>query len=463
MGNLLIVLVLMIGVIAIAQMMRVYEISSKLRGKKEEEISLSDNKFNATMMLVFMIAFYIFFFWLLVKYGNGGIGPAASTIGESTDWLLNFNFIIIIIVFFITNSLLFVFAYKYYHRPDRKGYWFPHDNKLELLWTSVPAVVLALIIVLGLKVWNEITSESGKDSVVIELYSKQFDWTGRYAGEDNKLGHANFRMINGENPLGVLTHIGITKRKDEIRAEIVDNVLRYYKHDRTKDFLKVINKEILKTSTEGVDADMYNKMLADGMEMVDKNAETSLLSAYEVMSAKKAGETYEKIQRLQRHLLKLAALEKTVTKDDDKNAMDDRVVKELVLIKGQEYEFKLRSMDVIHSAYMPHFRQQMNTVPGMITRMKFVPIYTTKEMRKLMNNEKFEYILLCNKICGAAHSNMQMKITVVEKKDEYLNWLAQQKTLKSIYFPDAAAVKILPSGKDSISLKDTINVAALNK
>jgi cytochrome c oxidase subunit 2 len=119
--------------------------------------------------------------------------------------------------------------------------------------------------------------------------------------------------------------------------------------------------------------------------------------------------------------------------------MDDAVTKELILVKGQEYEFKFRSMDVIHSAYFPHFRAQMNTVPGMVTRFKFVPKYTTTEMRKLMNNDKFDYVLLCNKICGAAHSNMQMKITVVESVDEYNKWMAGQKTVKSVLFPESAA------------------------
>ena len=41
---------------------------------------------------------------------------------------------------------------------------------------------------------------------------------------------------------------------------------------------------------------------------------------------------------------------------------------------------------------------------------------------------EFDYILLCNKICGASHYNMQMKI-VVEEEDKFNDWLAQQPTL----------------------------------
>ena len=35
---------------------------------------------------------------------------------------------------------------------------------------------------------------------------------------------------------------------------------------------------------------------------------------------------------------------------------------------------------------------------------------------------QFDYLLLCNKICGASHYNMQMKIVVEEEKD-FNNWL----------------------------------------
>jgi cytochrome c oxidase subunit 2 len=76
---------------------------------------------------------------------------------------------------------------------------------------------------------------------------------------------------------------------------------------------------------------------------------------------------------------------------------------------------------------MPHFRAQMNCVPGMETMFEFTPTITTAEMREKLNNPEFNYVLLCNKICGAAHYNMQMDI-IVESKADNLKWLAEQKT-----------------------------------
>ena len=131
---------------------------------------------------------------------------------------------------------------------------------------------------------------------------------------------------------------------------------------------------------------------------------------------------------------------------NDKNSQDDIQVTELYLPKGRKVYFQFRSQDVLHSAYMPHFRAQMNCVPGMVTEFAFTPKYTTEEMRQQSevvaktkninevrnaNGEElyeFDYILLCNKICGTSHYNMQMKITVVEE-DEYNKWIKEQPTL----------------------------------
>jgi cytochrome c oxidase subunit 2 len=129
----------------------------------------------------------------------------------------------------------------------------------------------------------------------------------------------------------------------------------------------------------------------------------------------------------------------------DPASLDDKPVTELHLPKGKKVLFKFRSQDVLHSAYMPHFRAQMNCVPGMVTQFAFTPKYTTEEMREQsevmdktrginkIRSEKgedlyeFDYVLLCNKICGASHYSMQMKI-VVEEEEDYKQWLAEQPT-----------------------------------
>ncbi len=387
MSKLLIVVVLVFAVIAIAQLTRVYELSRLLRGKKEEEISLANNKMNAWLWLIFMISFYGFFLWLTVEYSDKLLPEAASVHGVLTDKMLNWNFVLVTLIFLVTNTTLFWFCFKYYARPERKALFYPHNNKLEFIWTIVPTVVLTAVIAYGLSTWNDITAEASKDAMVIELYSKQFDWTARYPGEDGKLGKASFNFLSATNGLGLITE------------------------QAYNDQVAVVEKDI---------ADTENKLANEGMS--DENEEKAVV----------------KLRRLKAQLLRIKSMRGSI--EDMKSAEDDKVVKaEFHIPVGKEIKFLFRSQDVIHSAYMPHFRAQMNTVPGMSTTFHFIPTITTAEMRNKLNDQSFEYLLLCNKICGAAHYNMKMTI-VVDSEADYKKWLAGQKTFaESIKPADPAA------------------------
>lgn len=376
--KLIVLVVIVLAVIAVAQLMRVYELSSKLKGHKEEEINLKTNNINAGLMLVFMAFFFGSLLYMLFKYGNGMLPEAASAHGVDVDNLFTLNWVIVFAVFFSTNFLLFYFAYKYSYHPDRKAYFFSHDNKLELIWTVVPAIALAFIIIFGLITWNKITGAASDDAVVVELYAKQFDWTARYSGDDNKLGYADYKLVDdgGTNPLGIVTAEFIKHRLDECDSIVVQG---QRKLDR----------------------------VANGKEIL------SLASELELQS------TIEKMGRIKERIL---SMEGTMSDSVYTMAGDDFTSKSaLFLIKDQEYQFVFRSKDVLHSAYFPHFRAQMNCVPGMRTLLKFTPIYTTQEMKERTGNPDFEYILLCNKICGVSHSNMNMPV-IVGTAEEFEAW-----------------------------------------
>ncbi|MFT4695382.1 MAG: cytochrome c oxidase subunit 2 [Urechidicola sp.] len=396
----LIIIVIVLVIITAAQLMKVYEHSSRLRNKDEADVTEGETKFNAGMLLVFYLALMISSTYLFIVYGaRPGLGPSASEHGVEIDYLYDVNWIILIIVYYLTQTLLFVFAIKYHQKKGRKAVFFSHSTKLELLWTVIPAVTLAGIIIAGLMVWNKITAMP-ENAQVIEIYAKQFDWTVRYSGEDNTLGNSNFKVIETNNPLGVVT------------SDLIDAKELAWKADIAK-----LEKTI---SEEG-----------------------------DLIPDAKLSEMKFKLERLNRQLIRLTPLRKVQTPQTDSAANDDVIVKELYLVKGEVYEFKFRSRDVIHSALFPHFRAQMNCVPGMTTRLSFKPTISTAEMREnpeviaqyKKTNEKraaegreevdFNYLLLCNKICGASHYNMQMNIVVVDTQAEFDIWYAKQKESKT--------------------------------
>jgi cytochrome c oxidase subunit II len=383
MMKLLIVLVLILGILAIVQLVRVYELTSRMRGTREEDISAGDNRMNARLMWLFPFFYFGFFLWLLIYYKNRMLPVSASEHGVEYDNLMDINWYILIAVFLLTNILLFYFPGKYVFNKERRAYWQPHNNKLELAWTIAPAAVLAVIIILGLTSWNRITGPPAPDALQVEVYGKQFDWTVRYPGRDGILGATDYRLINATNPLGIVTPETIVERLEELRVAVAESD-------------SVIQHTILPDSRR---AQLVLEM--------------------------------ESMRRMQQRIVNLRTLmEQDIAENGDASAYlsgaDDIVTKDFVLPVDHEAFMLIRSRDVIHSVYIPHMRVQMNAVPGMTTSFKFTPTITTDSMRtSIMRDDSFDYILLCNKICGASHYNMQMPVVVVPQT-EFDRWYADQ-------------------------------------
>ncbi len=329
--KLIIYAILILAAAALWQLVRVVELAAKLKGVDPNQVTERDNRMNGRFWFIFMIAMWVTSLWQLWAYADDLLPVSASEHGVEIDWLMDFNMIIVWAVFLITNTVLFVMAWKYHGRDGQRATYYPHNNKLEMLWTGVPAIVLFVIIFLGIRLWNSTMAPADPSVRLVELYAEQFKWTARYSGEDNKLGRSNYKMIMGVNVLGV--------------------------------------------------------------------------------------------------------------DSSDQAADDDVIIGDTLYIPvGEEINFRLRSQDVIHSAYFPHFRSQMNVVPGMETFFHFKPTITTDSMRVITGNPEFDYVLLCNKICGASHYKMQMKI-YVGTKDEYNKFMARHATFK----PGAVAENITPA------------------
>lgn len=349
MTTLLVLIVVVLLAVALWQLTKIFDLTQVGKNVDNSQVANDkDNKLNGYLMFAFLCFIYLTTIWCLVKYGHFPlIGDSAAAHGPEIDNLMIITMVLIFIVQTITQALLHYFAFKYAGKEGQKALYFADSNKLEFIWSIIPAIVLAVLILYGLYAWTNImfvdeNDKENKDAIVIELYAQQFKWEARYSGADRVLGKANVRYIEGVNNLGV---------------------------------------------------DL-----------------------------------------------------------SDPNAQDDFASSELHIPKGTRVIFKMRSQDVLHSAYMPHFRAQMNCVPGMVTNFSFIPTLTTAEMREKpamiekvanINNIRakrsadliakgepgldpytFDYILLCNKICGASHYNMQMKI-VVDTPEEYAAWLKE--------------------------------------
>ncbi|HMR43832.1 MAG TPA: OmpA family protein [Saprospiraceae bacterium] len=197
--------IILIGVVAV-QIGKVTELAAKIKG--EEEAQSSSNRANARLSLLFVVVFLpatVISAWLY-KNWMLGYGPhaAASEHGGNLDFMFDLTLFFTGIVFIITHILLFWFAYKYAGRPNQKVLFQPHDTKLEIIWTAVPAVVMTLLVMGGLDAWNDVMADVGADEdfIEIEATGMQFAWLLRYPGADGKLGERDYKKISGTNPLG---------------------------------------------------------------------------------------------------------------------------------------------------------------------------------------------------------------------------------------------------------------------
>jgi cytochrome c oxidase subunit II len=195
-GFIIIALIVLVFII-IYQIAKASEYASILRG--EEKVRAQTNRTMAWLLVGFFVL-GVWGIWECHQYLIDKMLPASASVeGEGYDSMLKVTLIVTGLVFFATQALLFWFAFRYQSTEKRTSFYFAHSNKLELLWTTVPAIAMASLVAIGLKNWFNITSQAPADAQVVEVIGKQFNWIIRYPGADKELGKRDFRKINDAN------------------------------------------------------------------------------------------------------------------------------------------------------------------------------------------------------------------------------------------------------------------------
>ncbi|GGH23341.1 cytochrome c oxidase subunit II [Mucilaginibacter phyllosphaerae] len=298
------------------KILRVFDLTQQIQGKQP----INWDNVMGVMCLVFLVAGAYGAYWEFTVQGRMILPDAASEHGVKWDEMFWTTTVLTMIVFVVTQILLFTFLFRYRYNKNRRGHFLPHNNTIEKVWTIAPAIVLTILVIFGFFTWQQITdnvdAKGQPASINVDITGHQFAWELRYPGKDARLGATNYKLVSGSNKLGI--------------------------------------------------------------------------------------------------------------NFKDKYSYDDLQADTMYLPVRKSVRLNIHAQDVIHSVYIPHFRVQLNAVPGLPTFFKFKPTITTAEMRIKLDKPTFEYEILCNKICGGAHYNMK-KIVRVVTEAEYQAWLAQQK------------------------------------
>ena len=302
----------------VGKILKVYELSRDMQGKKQP---VDWRKIQGILFAFALVIGLYGVYWSYTVQGPMYRMEAATVHGQQIDFMFDITLIITTIVFILTHIILFGFSFKYRGSVKKKAYFYPHNNAVERIWTIVPAIVLTTLVVLGFFTWRSITNPpeaEQKRALLIEVRGEQFKWNIRYSGKDNQIGLSNYKLISPTNGFGI-------------------------------DF-------------------------------------------------------------------------------KDRKSWDDKLAGDIVIPVNRPVRVAVGSKDVLHSFYIPDFRVQMNAVPGMATFFQFTPRLTTEEIRVKRNDPTYNYIMLCAKICGGGHYNMQAKVIVVTEQ-EYATWIAKQSLL----------------------------------
>jgi cytochrome c oxidase subunit 2 len=209
MAFLFIIIAVLVAVFFV-QIGKARELASAIREDNSEQYET--NNLNAAIGMVFMVGFLVLcvvsFIYYIPYILGWGPNTAASKHGPSVDYMFNITLFFTAIVFFACQFFLFYFGWKFRGRKGARAKYWSHDERLEMIWMLIPAVVMTFLVVGGLRAWNEAMADVsdkeviGKDYIEIEATGMQFAWLLRYPGRDNKLGTKHFTKITGTNPLG---------------------------------------------------------------------------------------------------------------------------------------------------------------------------------------------------------------------------------------------------------------------
>lgn len=109
-----------------------------------------------------------------------------STLGERIDHLYRVIFVLVAVLFFLTEAALIWFIIRYRRRPDVKASNVSHSHLAEAIWSIIPGLILVFLAIYQWNAWADakIRVPDESTAVRVQIVAKQFEWRMRYPGPD---------------------------------------------------------------------------------------------------------------------------------------------------------------------------------------------------------------------------------------------------------------------------------------
>ena len=169
--------------------------------------------FVAVIFAIIIIASIIFHFWSPWWWT-----PVASNWGNIDTT--------IILTFWVTGggfvAICLFMAYcvwRYRYRKDRRAEYEPENKKLEWRLTLLTSLGVAALLAPGLLVWKQFVTVP-QNAFNVEVVAYQWGWNYRLPGEDGILGKTDAKLVNAENPYGLI--LNDSNGRDDIIVQDAD-------------------------------------------------------------------------------------------------------------------------------------------------------------------------------------------------------------------------------------------------
>ena len=125
------------------------------------------------------------FSWLMPETVST-YGPTIDTVYYVILWVTG-------IVFFATEITLLVFMVKYRHKEGRKAEYIHGSNRAEVVWTTIPFVIVMALAFYSKGIWDDIRDPDRipANAYSIHVMGAQFEWNATYSGADGQFGTAD--------------------------------------------------------------------------------------------------------------------------------------------------------------------------------------------------------------------------------------------------------------------------------
>jgi cytochrome c oxidase subunit 2 len=165
------------------------------------------------MGLVLLIIIWLITFasaFLFFAKNNWWLPTGASAAAAGIDHHFTVTFILMGAVFVAAQLILGFFVWKYRERGSAKAHYTHGNNKLEIAWTVLTAVLFIGLNWASKPLWaSERFDAAGAGALQVEVTGMQFQWYFRYAGPDGKFGATKLELVDpsagGESAVGLDT------------------------------------------------------------------------------------------------------------------------------------------------------------------------------------------------------------------------------------------------------------------